>query len=79
MEVHDIIGTLGAFLILGTYFLLQVGRLRAEELRYSLLNAAGAALILFSLFFAFNLSAAVVEGFWLLISVGGIAKWARSR
>ena len=72
---YDILGTLGVALIIVTYVLLQMERVRSEELKYSLLNAAGAILILISLYYSFNLSAFIVEFFWLLISLFGIGKY----
>ena len=72
---YDILGTLGVALIIVTYILLQAERVRSEELKYSLLNAVGAILILISLYYSFNLSAFIVEFFWLLISLFGIGKY----
>ena len=43
---YDILGTLGVAIIVVTYVFLQFGRLRSEHIAYSLLNAAGASLIL---------------------------------
>jgi len=43
-------------------------------LTYSALNAAGAGLILISLYYAFNFPSFIVEFFWLLISLFGIGK-----
>lgn len=74
---YDIVGTLGVAVIILTYVLLQTGKLRSEQLLYSLLNAAGAALILVSLCFTFNLPSFVVEFFWLLISLYGIWRSVR--
>ncbi len=76
---YDILGTLGTAIIIVTYVLLQVGRVRSEQLSYSLLNAVGAALIIVSLYFSFNLPAFIVEFFWLLISLFGIAKFLVKR
>ena len=59
-------------MILASYLLLQLGKLQAMDLRYSILNASGAALILCSLTFDFNMSAFLIEFFWLLISIIGI-------
>ena len=78
MTIHDVFGTIGAVLIVGTYMLLQFDRLDPKRVPYSALNALGAALILFSLTQDFNLSASIVEGFWLLVSIAGIAR-ARAR
>ena len=71
----DILGTLGVAVIIITYVLLQVERIRSESLYYSLLNAVGASLIIVSLCFNFNFPAFVVEFFWLLISLFGIGKY----
>ena len=72
MDTHDYIGVAGAALILVAYFLLQVGRIDATNIWYSVSNAAGAALIVLSLLFEFNLSAFLIESFWLAISLYGI-------
>ena len=50
----DILGSIGVGLIILTYILLQLEKLRSTALLYSLLNGAGAALILISLFYSFN-------------------------
>jgi hypothetical protein len=57
------------------YLLLQMGKLRVNA-TYSLINAVGAGLVVFSLLYSFNLSAFLVEGFWLLISLFGLIKYA---
>lgn len=72
---YDILGTFGTAIIIVTYVLLQIEKVRSEQLAYSLLNAFGAALILTSLYFSFNFSAFLVEFFWLLISLFGIGKY----
>lgn len=72
---YDILGTVGVAVIIVTYVLLQSGRVRSEQLSYSLLNALGAVLILISLYFSFNFPSFVVEFFWLLISLFGIGKY----
>jgi hypothetical protein len=70
---YDFLGNIGVAMILASYLLLQLGKLQAQDLRYSILNAFGAALILCSLAFDFNMSAFLIEFFWLLISLIGIA------
>ena len=79
LQWYDVIGTVGVGTIIITYVLLQTGRLRSEQLSYSILNAAGAALILISLYFEFNLPSVVVEFFWLVISLYGIGKYLLNR
>lgn len=72
---YDIIGSVGVAIIIFAYVLLQIERLRSDELTYSLLNAVGATLILISLCYSFNFPSFVVEFFWLVISLFGIGKY----
>ncbi|MBK8465252.1 MAG: hypothetical protein IPL32_05420 [Chloracidobacterium sp.] len=76
---YDILGTLGVGVIVLAYILLQVGRLRSDQLAYSVMNAVGAALILISLYYDFNFPSFVVEFFWLIISLFGIGKYLMGR
>ena len=57
------------------YLSLQTDRISSRSLIYSLLNALGAFLILISLYFQFNLSAFIIEFFWLMISLYGLYKY----
>ncbi|MEO6333456.1 MAG: hypothetical protein ABIO91_00600 [Pyrinomonadaceae bacterium] len=79
MNWYDIVGTLGVAIIIVTYVFLQIERVRSDQLIYSLLNAIGATLILVSLYFDLNLPSLVVEFFWLLISLFGVAKYLARR
>lgn len=74
---YDLAGNVGVGLIIGSYLLLQLNRWHSRQLRYSLVNALGALLVILSLFFDFNLSAFLVEFFWLLVSLLGVAKSAK--
>ncbi|GAB0488989.1 hypothetical protein MMPV_000204 [Pyropia vietnamensis] len=67
----QVLGTLGVALLLAAYAALQAGRLGVGSLRYHAANAAGSALILGSLFGAFNLPSAVIESVWLALSLWG--------
>jgi hypothetical protein len=58
---YDILGTLGVAVIIITYVLLQVEKIRSNSLYYSVLNAVGASLIIVSLYFNFNFPAFLVE------------------
>ena len=77
--IYDIIGTFGVGIIVVTYILLQVERIRSEHVLYSILNAIGALLILISLYYSFNFPSFIVEFFWLLISLFGVGKYLRRR
>lgn len=76
---YDFIGNIGLVLILASYLLLQLGKVRAADWRYCAANGLGAALILFSLCFVFNLSAFLMEAAWLLISLFGLWQAYRAR
>ena len=75
----DLTGFIGVLLIIIAYLLLQLDKLPSSSPSYSLLNAAGALLIIVSLIFQFNLSAFIVEVFWLLISLFGLTRTLVSR
>jgi hypothetical protein len=79
LELHDMVGFSGAFCIIVAYFLLQAEKLSAESLFYSLINLVGASLILYSLLYAWNLSAVFIEIVWIGISGYGIYKWYKKR
>lgn len=76
---YDVLGTLGVGVIVVTYLLLQLGRIKSNQLVYSLLNGLGAAFILISLYYEFNLPSVIVEAFWLVISIFGILKYLVKR
>lgn len=76
---HDFIGNIGLVLLLGTYLLLQLGRISSGQLRYSICNALASLLIGISLIFKFNMSAFLVEAFWFVISVYGIFRYLSLR
>ena len=69
---YDFLGNVGVLLILLSYLLLQMKKIKSQSMYYSLMNATGALLILVSLYYNFNLSAFVMEIFWILISLYGL-------
>jgi hypothetical protein len=71
-HLFDLAGFIGVLLIVIAYLLLQLNKLPSSSPSYSLMNAAGALLIIVSLVFKFNLSAFIVEAFWFLISLLGL-------
>jgi hypothetical protein len=73
----DFAGTVGVAILIVTYLSLQMGKLDAHRIPYSALNALGAGLISFSLLFRFNVSAFIVEIFWVVISLFGIYRCLR--
>ena len=73
-SIYDFFGNVGVLLIIVAYLLLQLEKMSSKSLYFSLYNAAGALLIIISLFARFNLSAFIIEAFWLLISLVGIIR-----
>jgi paired small multidrug resistance pump len=70
----DLVGNVGVLLMVIAYLLLQLEKLSSSATSYLLLNAVGAVMVITSLTFRFNLSAFLMEAFWLLISLFGLAK-----
>ena len=75
--VMDFVGNVGVAILVVTYLLLQLDKLKSTHLAYSALNAIGASLIVASLIVDFNLSALLMEVFWVLISFIGIGRHLR--
>lgn len=75
MHIHDIIGMIGVVMVLVSYSLLQMEKISSQSLSYSLINMIAAAMILFSLYFDYNLPAIIVEAAWFIISAYGIFKY----
>jgi putative Ca2+/H+ antiporter (TMEM165/GDT1 family) len=74
---YDFVGNVGVALILFAYLAIQLGKIEAKQLSYSVLNLLGALFILISLIYAFNLSAVIIEAAWLIISLFGIFMYFR--
>ncbi len=79
VELHEIVGTVGVSLILLCYFLIQTGKMSAENLPYSVINMTGALMILYSLYFEFNFASVLIESFWVLISLIGVTRFLSNR
>lgn len=73
----DVVGNIGVLTLMFTYLALQLDKIKSADLSYSVLNAAGASLIVASLIVDFNLSALLMEVFWVLISFIGIGRHLR--
>ncbi len=73
-NIFDFIGNVGVALIIGAYLLLQLEKINSNNILYSIANTVGAIFVIISLSKNFNLSAFIIESFWLLISLVGIYK-----
>ncbi len=76
---YDGVGLLGSALVVGSYFLMQSGRLSGTGLPYQLANIAGSSCILVSLVGGFNLSVALLQCTWIAISLFGIVRGLSQR
>ena len=65
---------IGAGLYLGTYVALQYRRDFAKTFAYSFYNFLAAVFVLISLSHSWNLSAAIIQAMWILISLFGMYK-----
>jgi O-antigen ligase len=72
LAISDAVGLIGVVIILVAYFFLSTGKWAAEGMLYQFLNFFGAWLILFSLYFHWNLSSVVIEVAWIFISIIGM-------
>lgn len=70
--LSNLLGLFGVVMTLVAYLLLNMRKLSSQGIRYSTLNAIGSALVIYSLLYAFNLSAFIMEFIWLLISLHGM-------
>ncbi|MBN8995711.1 MAG: hypothetical protein J0H94_10830 [Rhizobiales bacterium] len=73
------LGLVGSALVIIAFFANQQGWLSASDPRYSVVNLAGALLILISLYAEWNLPSAVIESFWAAISLYGLWRARRKR
>ena len=74
LDLYNTAGVVGAAIIIAAYFANQQRWLASEDWRYPSANLVGAALILVSLYADWNFPSAVMEGFWVAISLYGLVK-----
>lgn len=71
-QIYELIGVSGFVLYVGNYFLLTAGKLAAEQPAYFVLNGLAATFVLVGLMNTFNLASALIQVFWIAISIWGI-------
>jgi hypothetical protein len=72
LDTYNLIGAVGAAIVIVAYLATQRGQLSAEDWRFPLANLVGAVLIVISLFAQWNLPSFIVEVFWIAISIYGL-------
>ena len=68
------LGVIGVAMILVAYAGQQFGKMLSNGWWYLNLNLVGSVLILFSLFYQFNLPAVIIETAWVLITLFSISR-----
>ena len=79
LEVSDIAGLLGVALMLFAYAAAAMGRLDPTRAAALWANLIGAALVLYSLTNAWNISSFVLELAWLGVAAVGLVRLAWNR
>jgi hypothetical protein len=74
LPIYDLAGFLGAAIIVVAYFAMQQRWLNALDWRFPAANLLGSLIILVSLWFEWNFPSVVIEIFWALISLMGLAR-----
>ncbi len=68
------VGLVGVSIYVLGFFALCTGRLSCSTPTYFLLTGSAASCVMVSLFVDFNLSAALIQGFYIVMSLGGAVK-----
>ena len=76
MTLPDIGGLIGVAMMLAAYALSAMGRIRVDAWPALTVNLIGALLVLWSLRYAFNLAAFIMETAWGLVALAGLVKLA---
>ena len=75
----DLIGSIGTLIVTAAYFATQMRYLNSDDLLFPVANLVGSLFMVYSLVYAFNLASALMELFWILISLAGIINYLRRK
>lgn len=73
-SLPTIIGLIGSAITIGSYALVSTQRLRSDALAYPLANLIGTAMVFYSLLYAWNLPAVVLQVLWIFFSAVGMVR-----
>lgn len=77
LTLPDLIGSIGTAAYITSYVMLQSGKMSGDGAVYTVLNLIGASFVLFSLVAGdWNLASAMIQGFWIIVSVYGLVRMA---
>ena len=74
-SISDIVGILGVGLVIVAFLFVQLERITPKSGVYLYSNFWGSVMLLFSLYYHWNLASVIIEVLWLLISIYGIIKF----
>jgi membrane-associated HD superfamily phosphohydrolase len=73
--ISDAVGIVGVGVVIISYFLIQIEKITISSSIYLYSNFFGSIMLLFSLFYHWNLASVIIEILWLLISFFGIIRF----
>lgn len=79
LTLTDLIGSIGTLIVTAAYFATQMRYLNSEDILFPVANLIGSLFMAYSLVYAFNLASALMELFWILISLAGIVNYLRRK
>jgi predicted membrane protein len=79
LSLPEITGIFGVIIIIIAYILLQLEKMDAKDLGFSVLNTIGALLIIISLLYDWNLASFIMEATWMMVSLYGIIKYYKMK
>lgn len=68
----DMIGIIGFGLYIGNYAMITLRHAWGDSIAFFLMNLAAASCVMIGLFNSFNLASAMIQGFWIIMSLIGI-------
>ena len=74
-NITETIGVLGFIFYMLSYFLLLIGKIDGTNNSYILMNFVAASCVLVSLIHNFNLASALIQVFWIVISIVGLVRY----
>ena len=72
MDIHEVIGWIGAFLFIAAYFLLSVKKIKPDQVAYQLLIIAGGICLVVNSFYTHDYPSILTNVVWAGIGVFAI-------
>jgi hypothetical protein len=78
IDLFTLIGVVGTAVVVTAYFATQQRWIAAEDWQFPMANLVGSIMMLVSLITAWNLPAALIDCFWIAISLYGLVRNANA-